>query len=229
MDSLLAARPGKSRSAFDRPSHVTSFLTVPPSAAHERLYGDSLAPGQRSARAGRDRERKAAFRPTPNVRPEGLDLILERPDYFKETAREEKFKEKAKETARGRDDAANPKMSKKKADFGGGHPMWSPYYSPTGKTKVTTYSLQLLLLLLLPVASSFYLPGVYPRSYKPTQQVPLFVNSLTSTKTILPKDVYRHQFCRPRTSDGKKDNIKHEKENLGEFLTGDSIENSPYK
>ena len=45
---------------------------------------------------------------------------------------------------------------------------------------------------------------------------------MTSTKTLLPLDYYRFPFCQP------PDGIKHDSENLGEFLSGDRIESSPY-
>lgn len=45
---------------------------------------------------------------------------------------------------------------------------------------------------------------------------------MTSTHTLMPIDYYRLPFCRP------KDGVKRDNENLGEFLAGDRIENSPY-
>ena len=50
----------------------------------------------------------------------------------------------------------------------------------------------------------------------------LKVNKLTSAKTQLPIDYYSQPFCQP---DG---GYVRESENLGEFLTGDRIESSPY-
>lgn len=47
---------------------------------------------------------------------------------------------------------------------------------------------------------------------------------MTSTKTLLPIDYYRLPYCLPPGGHPKMDN-----ENLGEFLAGDRIENSPYK
>ena len=55
-----------------------------------------------------------------------------------------------------------------------------------------------------------------------TRRVKLKVNKLTSTKTLLPLDYYRLPFCHPTGG------IQRENENLGEFLSGDRIENSPY-
>jgi transmembrane 9 superfamily member 2/4 len=45
---------------------------------------------------------------------------------------------------------------------------------------------------------------------------------MTSTKTLLPIDYYRLPYCTP------PEGVKREVENLGEFLAGDRIENSPY-
>eukprot|EP00640_Fibrocapsa_japonica_P000947 CAMPEP_0113938088 /NCGR_PEP_ID=MMETSP1339-20121228/4497_1 /TAXON_ID=94617 /ORGANISM="Fibrocapsa japonica" /LENGTH=647 /DNA_ID=CAMNT_0000941025 /DNA_START=137 /DNA_END=2080 /DNA_ORIENTATION=+ /assembly_acc=CAM_ASM_000762 len=67
----------------------------------------------------------------------------------------------------------------------------------------------------------FYLPGVPPQSFQNREQVKLFVNKLTSTKTQVPFDYYHLPWCHPH--------IHHESENLGEMLTGDRIENSLYK
>lgn len=69
----------------------------------------------------------------------------------------------------------------------------------------------------------FYLPGVSPISFKEGDPVPLKVNKMTSQKTLMPVEYYRLPFCKP------KDGVKMENENLGEFLAGDRIENSPYE
>lgn len=53
-------------------------------------------------------------------------------------------------------------------------------------------------------------------------QVPMFVNKITSTKTQLPFRYYSLPFCRP-------DAVAEEDLNLGEILSGDSIENSDYE
>jgi transmembrane 9 superfamily member 2/4 len=49
----------------------------------------------------------------------------------------------------------------------------------------------------------------------------LKVNKLTSIHSLYPRDYYSLPFCRPAK-------IDVEGENLGEFLAGDKIENSPY-
>jgi transmembrane 9 superfamily protein 2/4 len=48
------------------------------------------------------------------------------------------------------------------------------------------------------------------------------VNTLTSIKTQLPMDYYNLPFCRP-------DSIQMANENIGQVLSGDLIQNSPYK
>lgn len=49
------------------------------------------------------------------------------------------------------------------------------------------------------------------------------VNKVTSTQTQIPYDYYSFPFCHPPNG------VHHYGENLGEFLTGDRIENSPYE
>lgn len=78
------------------------------------------------------------------------------------------------------------------------------------------------LSLAIPLAHAFYLPGVSPIEYPEGGQVELKVNKLTSSKTQLPYQFYTLPFCRPTE-------IKDKVENLGEILTGDMIENSPYE
>ena len=78
------------------------------------------------------------------------------------------------------------------------------------------------LLLLVAPSFGFYIPGVQPQTFEKGDEVPMKVNSMTSIHTQVPKDYYRLPFCRP--SDGPK----MASENLGEFLTGNKIQNSPY-
>lgn len=80
----------------------------------------------------------------------------------------------------------------------------------------------MLLLLQLVSALGFYLPGVAPKTFHYGQPVDLKVNKLTSSKTQLPYDYYALPFCKP-------EKIEYAAENLGEILTGNSIENSPYE
>eukprot|EP00522_Entomoneis_paludosa_P018232 CAMPEP_0172449448 /NCGR_PEP_ID=MMETSP1065-20121228/8152_1 /TAXON_ID=265537 /ORGANISM="Amphiprora paludosa, Strain CCMP125" /LENGTH=572 /DNA_ID=CAMNT_0013201127 /DNA_START=1 /DNA_END=1716 /DNA_ORIENTATION=+ len=85
-------------------------------------------------------------------------------------------------------------------------------------------SLSLLsLALLCQSALGFYVPGVAPQTFKKGEDVPLKVNALTSTRTQIPRDYYRLPFCAP------DEGPKMASENLGEFLTGNKIQSSPFK
>lgn len=77
--------------------------------------------------------------------------------------------------------------------------------------------------LLLQTCHAFYVPGTKPYSFKEGEAVALKVNALTSTHTQIPRDYYRLAFCQP---EGGPDMAS---ENLGEFLTGNKIQNSPYE
>jgi len=77
--------------------------------------------------------------------------------------------------------------------------------------------------LLCSVAHSFYLPGIKPHEYAFQETVKIKVNKLDSVLTQLPYDYYALPFCPP------VDGVRRDAENLGEILSGDSIENSPYK
>ncbi|GAX21858.1 hypothetical protein FisN_30Hh059 [Fistulifera solaris] len=76
--------------------------------------------------------------------------------------------------------------------------------------------------LLLPLHYAYYIPGTSPRSFSKGDAVELKVNKVTSTKTLYPVEYYSLSFCQPQ------EGIKRMNENLGEFLSGDRIENSPY-
>ena len=78
------------------------------------------------------------------------------------------------------------------------------------------------LLVSLLTVDSFYLPGVAPRDYLDGQSVELKVNKLDSVLTQLPYDFYSLPFCKPKA-------VVEAAENLGEILTGDMIENSPFE
>jgi len=87
--------------------------------------------------------------------------------------------------------------------------------------------LDVLLLLLLWSSSSntatgFYIPGVQPQTFEKGELVDMKVNSMTSIHTQIPRDYYQLPFCKP------KNGPKMASENLGEFLTGNKIQNSPY-
>ena len=77
------------------------------------------------------------------------------------------------------------------------------------------------VLILQAVKAITYLPGVAPRSYSPEENLPLFVNKLTSTHTQIPYDYYSLPFCHPK--------IKVQPNCIGCSLEGDKIENSLYK
>ena len=81
----------------------------------------------------------------------------------------------------------------------------------------------LILSTLVGTTFGFYLPGVAPYSYTEGEDVDLKVNKLSSIHTQLPYDYYSLKFCRPT------EGVESYSENLGEFLSGDRIENSPYK
>ncbi|XP_052208844.1 transmembrane 9 superfamily member 8-like [Diospyros lotus] len=78
-----------------------------------------------------------------------------------------------------------------------------------------------VLLLLSHNALSFYLPGVAPQDFQKGDLLNVKVNKLSSTKTQLPYSYYSLPYCRPKT-------IVDSRENLGEVLRGDRIENSPF-
>jgi len=88
----------------------------------------------------------------------------------------------------------------------------------------TVFSIACLTLVALSNrgCDAFYLPGVNPQSFADGDPIKLKVNKMTSSKTLLPIDYYKLPFCRPSAG------IKMDNENLGEFLAGDRIENSPY-
>lgn len=79
-----------------------------------------------------------------------------------------------------------------------------------------------LLAVLHPEVGAFYLPGVAPHDFELGEKVDLKVNKLTSTETQIPYDYYSLKFCKPEGG------VKMAAENLGEFMTGDRIDNSPY-
>jgi len=80
----------------------------------------------------------------------------------------------------------------------------------------------LFLILFAFNAKAFYLPGVAPIEYQQGERVYLSVNQLTSVHTQLPMRYYDLPFCQP------PEGIEDDRENLGELLLGDRIENSPY-
>jgi transmembrane 9 superfamily protein 2/4 len=89
------------------------------------------------------------------------------------------------------------------------------------------------LLLAPQLAQAFYLPGVAPTSYRPTDQVPLYVNSIKPVAA--PQDSRLHsvvsynyyypnfQFCAPEGGP------QYVSESLGSILFGDRIMTSPFE
>lgn len=69
---------------------------------------------------------------------------------------------------------------------------------------------------------AFYVPGVRPLELKAGDAVDLKVNAMTSIHTQIPRDYYRLPFCQPTGGPSMAS------ENLGEFLTGNKIQSSPY-
>jgi transmembrane 9 superfamily protein 2/4 len=66
------------------------------------------------------------------------------------------------------------------------------------------------------------MPGVKPQTFKEGDEVELKVNALTSIHTQIPKPYYRLPFCEP------EDGPEMASENLGEFITGNKVQTSPY-
>jgi transmembrane 9 superfamily protein 2/4 len=86
-------------------------------------------------------------------------------------------------------------------------------------------SLKLLVAfaVVLVSCSAYLLPGVLPVDYDIGEDVDMKVNKLTSVHTQLPYDYYSLKFCKPLGG------VESYSENLGELLSGDRIENSPYE
>jgi transmembrane 9 superfamily member 2/4 len=89
-------------------------------------------------------------------------------------------------------------------------------------TRLIVVAACVLLACSVLSANAFYLPGIAPRNYIVSESVSLKVNKLDSVKTLLPYDYYSLKFCPP-------EEIVEDSENLGEILSGDRIENSPFK
>eukprot|EP00038_Savillea_parva_P007385 m.169803 g.169803 ORF g.169803 m.169803 type:complete len:664 (-) comp13147_c0_seq1:107-2098(-) len=82
----------------------------------------------------------------------------------------------------------------------------------------------------------FYLPGVAPRAYVKDELLPLLVNRLDSTESIIPYDYYHFDFCEMgETAETDEDGTAKPKEgakvseNLGQILLGERIRHSPYE
>ena len=88
--------------------------------------------------------------------------------------------------------------------------------------KVSMLQVIAALLSCVNVVNAFYLPGVAPQSFSYGDELKLKVNSLTSVHDLLPMNYYHLPFCQPVGGP----TVDHE--NLGELLSGDKIESSPY-
>ena len=93
------------------------------------------------------------------------------------------------------------------------------------------------VLLLSPLASAFYLPGVAPTSYAKEELVPLHVNKIAPLQSDNDQQLhsavsydYYHRlfhFCRPDEAQGGVQDVGPE--SLGAVLFGDRIKNSPFE
>ncbi|KAF0694990.1 Aste57867_14159 [Aphanomyces stellatus] len=78
-----------------------------------------------------------------------------------------------------------------------------------------------LLLAAHATQAAFYVPGVAPESWEDGTKLPLNVNKITSTKTLVPYEYYYLPFCAPSAPE-------EQQENLGEIMSGDAIMDSMY-
>mmetsp|Transcript_17470 Transcript_17470/g.31702 ORF Transcript_17470/g.31702 Transcript_17470/m.31702 type:complete len:701 (+) Transcript_17470:75-2177(+) len=78
--------------------------------------------------------------------------------------------------------------------------------------------------LLLRVVQGYHVPEDQPNSFAEGESVNLKINKMTSTTTLLPLDYYHLPFCFP---DGNV--VELDTQNLGQFLSGDRIQSSPYR
>ncbi|RHX96837.1 hypothetical protein DYB25_007932 [Aphanomyces astaci] len=79
----------------------------------------------------------------------------------------------------------------------------------------------LVLAAVQTARAAFYVPGVAPESWEEGEKLPLNVNKITSTKTLVPYEYYYLPFCAPSTPE-------EQQENLGEIMSGDAIMDSMY-
>jgi len=90
------------------------------------------------------------------------------------------------------------------------------------------------VVCLSSLSNAFYLPGVAPRAYVKDELLPLLVNRLDSTESIIPFDYYHFDFCEmgEDPADQEKKEIKEGpsvSENLGQIILGERIRHSPYE
>jgi len=84
------------------------------------------------------------------------------------------------------------------------------------------FAVVVALSTLFSVTSGYYLPGVSPKNYENGDDVDLYVSKLTSTQTQMPYEYYKLPYCKPKLAGLQR-------ENIGEYLSGDRIENSMYR
>lgn len=80
------------------------------------------------------------------------------------------------------------------------------------------------LLLLLPLCTAFYLPGLAPTNFKAGDEVYVYANTIQSSITDLPFDFYHPKFHFP-----KPEHEEREDENLGSALLGDRYVKTMFK
>mmetsp|Transcript_3544 Transcript_3544/g.8825 ORF Transcript_3544/g.8825 Transcript_3544/m.8825 type:complete len:694 (-) Transcript_3544:103-2184(-) len=80
------------------------------------------------------------------------------------------------------------------------------------------------VLLFAQLGAAYYLPGTFPQAWAAGEQLSAEVNSLRSFETELPFDYYSLPFCKP--VGGVRPSSSNV--NIGTFLTGQRLENSPY-
>mmetsp|Transcript_6713 Transcript_6713/g.8227 ORF Transcript_6713/g.8227 Transcript_6713/m.8227 type:complete len:675 (-) Transcript_6713:349-2373(-) len=85
-----------------------------------------------------------------------------------------------------------------------------------------TSKVLLFIALFSHTSALHYMPGVQTETFERNDEVPMKVNALTSMHTQVPRDYYKLPFCQPTQG------VKRASENLGEFMTGQKIQNSPY-
>lgn len=81
----------------------------------------------------------------------------------------------------------------------------------------------LFVVLVICAQCLALLPGIRPTTYVDGQEIKLLVNKMTSPRTQLPYAFYSLPFCKPIGG------VNDTRENLGEMLMGDRLENSRYE
>lgn len=101
-----------------------------------------------------------------------------------------------------------------------------PSRSRLGATLLSRTMLRFALFCLcFPIISSFYLPGIAPRSYEEGDPLEIMANKLVSPKNKLPYDYYSLPFC---GAEQKKDH-RSKPVNLGQVLMGDRMKPTDFK